>query len=135
MRTRRRIVLLGATGSIGRQACDVIARYPDRFELVGAVAGRNAAALGAVVERFAVPRSAVVDPPAGAPLRPGCGVGEEAACAVAGLGADVVCVGIGGAAALRPTLAAIDAGGEVAIATKEVLVMAGELVRARAAAS
>ena len=131
---RRRVVLLGATGSIGRQACDVIARHPNRFELVGAVAGRDVAALADVVARFGVPRSAVVDPPPGAALPPGCAAGEEAACAVAGLGADVVCVGIGGAAALRPTLAAIDAGGDVAIATKEVLVMAGELVRARAEA-
>ncbi len=47
---------------------------------------------------------------------------------------DVVCVAIPGAAALRPTLAAVDAGRTVATATKEVLVMAGELVRARAAA-
>ena len=50
--TRRRVVLLGATGSIGRQACDVIARFPDRFELVGAVAGRDAGALAAVLQRF-----------------------------------------------------------------------------------
>ena len=132
---RRRVVLLGATGSIGRQACDVIARHPDRFELIGAVAGRDAAGLAEVVARFGVGRSALVAPPPGAELPPGCAVGEEAACAVAGLAADVVCVGIGGAAALRPTLAAIDAGSDVAIATKEVLVMAGELVRARAAAS
>jgi len=131
----RRIVLLGATGSIGRQACDVIERYPDRFELVGAVAGRDVAALTSVVERFRVPRSAVVHPPDGALLPSGCGAGIEAACEVAALPADVVCVAITGAAALRPTLAALDAGNVVATATKEVLVMAGELVRARAAAA
>jgi len=129
---RRRVVLLGATGSIGRQACDIIARHRDRFELVGAVAGHDALALGQVVRRFEVPRSAVVAPAPDAELWPGCGVGEAAACEVAAMDADVVCVGISGAAALRPTLAALDAGTDVAIATKEVLVMAGELVRARA---
>ncbi|MGA8521422.1 MAG: 1-deoxy-D-xylulose-5-phosphate reductoisomerase, partial [Candidatus Dormiibacterota bacterium] len=54
---RRRVVLLGATGSIGRQACDVIARYPDRFTLVGAVAGSNGAALAAIATRFGVTRT------------------------------------------------------------------------------
>jgi 1-deoxy-D-xylulose-5-phosphate reductoisomerase len=87
------------------------------------------------VRRFGVPRSAVVDPPPGAVLPSGCSAGLAAACEVAALEADVVCVGISGAAALRPTLAALDAGTDVATATKEVLVMAGELVRARAAAA
>src|SRR5438105_7808123 len=135
MRTRRRVVLLGATGSIGRQACDVIARFPDRFELVGAVAGRDAAGLAAVADRFGGPRTAVVTPDAGATLPSGSASGIEAACEIAAMEADVVCVAITGAAALRPTLAALDAGRLVATATKEVLVMAGELVRARAAAA
>ena len=134
-RARRRVVLLGATGSIGRQACAIVAAHPDLFELVGVVAGHDATSLGDVVRRFGVPRSAIVDPPPGAALPDGCGVGLEAACEIAALDADVVCVGISGAAALRPTLAALDAGTDVATATKEVLVMAGELVRARAAAT
>jgi 1-deoxy-D-xylulose-5-phosphate reductoisomerase len=128
---RRRVVLLGATGSIGRQACDVIARHPERFQLVGAVAGRDATALGEVVDRFGVARVAVVEPDGGAELG-GCGVGIDAACEVAAMECDVVCVAITGAAALRPALAAIDNGRLVAIATKEVLVMAGALVRERA---
>jgi 1-deoxy-D-xylulose-5-phosphate reductoisomerase len=132
---RRRVVLLGATGSIGRQACDVIARFPDRFELVGAVAGSDGAALAAVATRFGVTRTALVhgDPRGAAP--PGCATGIDAACEIAGMDAEVVCVAITGAAAIRPTLAAIDAGATVATATKEVLVMAGELVKARAAAA
>ena len=131
---RRRVVLLGATGSIGRQACDVIGRFPERFELVGAVARRDAAALGEVSARFGVERTALVDPAPGAALPPGCATGLDAACEIAAMPSDVVCVAITGAAALRPTLAALDAGRRVATATKEVLVMAGELVRARAAA-
>jgi 1-deoxy-D-xylulose-5-phosphate reductoisomerase len=132
---RRRVVLLGATGSIGRQACDVIARFPDRFELVGAVAGSDGAALAAVATRFGVTRTALVhgDPRGAAP--PECATGIDAACEIAAMDADVVCVAITGAAAIRPTLAAIDAGATVATATKEVLVMAGELVKARAAAA
>jgi 1-deoxy-D-xylulose-5-phosphate reductoisomerase len=132
---RRRVVLLGATGSIGRQACDVIARFSDRFELVGAVAGSDAIALAAVAARFGVQRTALVNPLPGASLPEGCAVGMDAACEIAAMDADVVCVAITGAAAIRPTLAAIDAGATVATATKEVLVMAGELVRARAAES
>jgi 1-deoxy-D-xylulose-5-phosphate reductoisomerase len=132
---RRRVVLLGATGSIGRQACDVIARFADRFELVGAVAGSDATALAAVAARFGVERIALVNPAPGAVLPEGCATGMDAACDIAAMDADVVCVAITGATAIRPTLAAIDAGATVATATKEVLVMAGELVRARAAES
>jgi 1-deoxy-D-xylulose-5-phosphate reductoisomerase len=132
---RRRVVLLGATGSIGRQACDVIGRFADRFELVGAVAGSDAVALAAVAARFGVERTALVHPVPGTSLPDGCATGMDAACEIAAMNADVVCVAITGATALRPTLAAIDAGSRVATATKEVLVMAGELVRARAAAS
>jgi 1-deoxy-D-xylulose-5-phosphate reductoisomerase len=133
---RRRVVLLGASGSIGRQALDVIERFPDRFELTGAVVGHDPSALARLVERHHLTRVAVVEPPAGAEIPGWCGVGVEAACDVAATEeADVVCVGITGAAALLPTLAALDAGHDLAIATKEVLVMAGELVRARAAAT
>jgi 1-deoxy-D-xylulose-5-phosphate reductoisomerase len=127
----RRVVLLGATGSIGRQAVDVVGRFPDRFEIVGAVAGRDVAGLRRLAERLGISRVAVVAPDPGAEVPAGWGIGVEAACEVAALPADVVCVAITGAAALRPTLAALDAGTTVATATKEVLVMAGEVVRAR----
>jgi len=113
----------------------VIGRFADRFELVGAVAGSDAVALAAVAARFGVERTALVHPVPGTSLPDGCATGMDAACEIAAMNADVVCVAITGATALRPTLAAIDAGSRVATATKEVLVMAGELVRARAAAS
>jgi 1-deoxy-D-xylulose-5-phosphate reductoisomerase len=127
----RRVVLLGATGSIGRQAVDVITRFPDRFQVVGVVAGRDIAGLRALAERFGTARVAVVAPDPGMEVPQSWGVGLEAACELAAMPADVVCVAITGAAALLPTLAAIDAGTTVATATKEVLVMAGEIVRAR----
>jgi 1-deoxy-D-xylulose-5-phosphate reductoisomerase len=113
----------------------VIAQFPERFELVGAVAGTDGAALAAIATRFGVGRTALVHGDPNAELPPGCAVGIDAACEIAAMDADVVCVAITGAAALRPTLAAIDAGATVATATKEVLVMAGELVKARAAAA
>lgn len=113
----------------------MIARFPDRFELVGAVAGSDAIALAAVAARFDVARTALVHGAEGATLPPGCATGMDAACEIAAMDADVVCVAITGAAAIRPTLAAIDSGATVATATKEVLVMAGELVKARAGAS
>jgi 1-deoxy-D-xylulose-5-phosphate reductoisomerase len=131
---RRRVVLLGATGSIGRQCCDVIGRFPDRFELIGVAAGSDVEGLTEVVERFGVRRSAVVSPRPDDSPPAGMSVGLDATCELAAMDSDVVCVAIPGAAALRPTLAALDAGRTVATATKEVLVMAGELVRARAAA-
>ncbi|MDQ6856269.1 MAG: 1-deoxy-D-xylulose-5-phosphate reductoisomerase, partial [Candidatus Dormibacteraeota bacterium] len=132
---RRRVVLLGATGSIGRQCCDVIERFPDRFQLVGAVAGSDVVRLTEVVERLGVSRAAVMSPRPGQDLPAGMGSGEGAVCEVAAMDCDVVCVAIPGAAALSPTLAALDAGRTIATATKEVLVMAGELVAARTAAS
>ncbi|HEX4580110.1 MAG TPA: 1-deoxy-D-xylulose-5-phosphate reductoisomerase [Candidatus Dormibacteraeota bacterium] len=132
---RRRVVLLGATGSIGRQCCDVIARFPERFELVGAAVGSDAAGLLEVVRQFGVGRAAVASPRAGDVLPDGFGAGMDAVCDIAAMECDVVCVAIPGAAALLPTLAALDAGRTIATATKEVLVMAGELVRDRATAS
>ena len=131
--TPRRVVLLGATGSIGRQACDVLARFPDHFELVAAVARRDAEGLRRIGEQFGISRLALTEPEGEVPA--GWGSGMDAACEIAALDCDVVCVAITGAAALRPTLAALDAGNDVATATKEVLVMAGELVTARARAA
>ena len=124
----RRIVLLGATGSIGPQACDVIARHPQHFRLVGAVVGRDVSGLSALVQRFAIDRCAVMAPAAGATLPEGCGVGTDAVAEVAAMDADVVCVAIPGAAGLAPALTAIDAGRDIALASKEVLVMAGDIV-------
>jgi len=130
----RRVILVGATGSIGRQALDVLTRFPQEFELVGAVAGHRVAALSEALRPFPGVRSVVVDPDQEVP--PGMAVGAEAACELASLpSVDVVLIGGGGASALLPTLAACEAGHLVAVATKEVLVMAGELVTQTARAN
>jgi 1-deoxy-D-xylulose-5-phosphate reductoisomerase len=123
----RRLALIGATGSIGRQVCDVVERHPDRFTLHGIVGGHDAAALEAVASRH---------PEAHALLaKSGAGDQAEAARAIDAMvrdpEVDLVVVAVSGSAALAPTLAALEAGKDIALATKEVLVMAGELVRER----
>ena len=128
-----RVTVIGATGSIGAQALEIIRRFPQHFELVGAVAGSRTAALDEALRPFPRARAVIVSPDGEVPS--GTEVGIEAASALAGSPEmDVVLVGGGGAGALLPTLAACQAGHLVALATKEVLVMAGELVTATASA-
>ncbi|MGH7609454.1 MAG: 1-deoxy-D-xylulose-5-phosphate reductoisomerase [Candidatus Dormibacteria bacterium] len=128
-----RVGLIGATGSIGRQALDIIGRFPEHFQLVGAVAGSRVEALERALRPFPAARRVVIAPDT--PPPPGMAVGAEEAAELAGApDLDVVVVGGGGAGALLPTLAACRAGHLIALATKEVLVMAGELVTAEASA-
>jgi 1-deoxy-D-xylulose-5-phosphate reductoisomerase len=108
------VALLGATGSIGRQALEVIDRFPERFEVLGLVTGSRPADRAA---RFVI---CAREPDADARM-------EEL---VTHPDCDLVLVAIPTARALAPTLAARAAGKRLAIATKEVLVMAGELVMA-----
>ncbi len=118
MKTKR-LILLGATGSIGTSAVDVVRTHPDEFRLVAVSALRSREACEALAREFGARAY----------------VGEEAACrAVEENEADVCLVATVGASGLRPTLAAIEKGMDIALATKEVMVMAGELVTARARA-
>jgi len=123
----RRLALLGATGSIGRQVCDLVERHPDWFSLHVLVAGSDAAALEAVARRHPEAHALLAHAVGADPVRAGRAIDE----AVSDPEVDLVVVASSGSAALAPTLAAIDAGKDIALATKEVLVMAGELVRAR----
>lgn len=118
MKTKR-LILLGATGSIGTSAVDVVRTHPDDFRLVAVSALRSREACEALAREFGARAY----------------VGEEAALrAVEENEADVCLVATVGASGLRPTLAAIEKGMDIALATKEVMVMAGELVTARARA-
>jgi 1-deoxy-D-xylulose-5-phosphate reductoisomerase len=136
----KRLAILGSTGSIGVQALDVIGRFPERFEVVALAAGRNAPRLAEQVRRFRPRVVAVADPAAARELRasvpPGVEVlsGEEGAVAAA-THPDVhlVLAAISGGAGLRSTAAAIGVGKAVGLANKESLVLAGELLMARAA--
>jgi 1-deoxy-D-xylulose-5-phosphate reductoisomerase len=116
---RQRVAILGATGSIGSQALDVIDRFPDRFEVFGLVSGRR---------RCDRPARYVIQ-------GDGPDVDGRIEEMVTHPDCDIVLVAIPGARSLRPTLAALGAGKTIALATKEVMVMAGELVRAAGGAS
>ena len=124
---RRRLALLGATGSIGRQVCDLVERFPDRFELHSVIAGSNASALHAIARRHPQAHALLASPATGDARAPALAIDE----AVSDPEVDLVVVAAAGSSALRPTLAALDAGKDIALATKEVLVMAGALVRQR----
>jgi 1-deoxy-D-xylulose-5-phosphate reductoisomerase len=143
MPPRKGVAILGSTGSIGTSTLALIARFQDRFRVVGLAAGRRVAELKEQIERFAPEVVSVADPRDAAELTRALGAraprittGAEGLRAVATApGADVVVAGLVGAVGLEPTLAAIDAGREIALANKEVMVVAGELVRRRAAES
>ena len=112
--SRLKVAILGATGSIGAQTLDVIDRHPDRFEVFGLLAG-----------------SRPLDRPARFAIRAGDpDARERTEEMVTHPDCDIVVTAIPGARALAPTLAALRAGKIVALASKEVLVMAGELVLA-----
>jgi 1-deoxy-D-xylulose-5-phosphate reductoisomerase len=123
----RRIVVLGSTGSIGTQTLDVVRSHPDRFEIVGLAAHRNAEALAQQAAGLPGARTALMDEAAANAA--GVRGGIEALCDLArSPEADVVVVAVAGVVGLLPTLAAIEAGKRVALASKEVLVAAGGIV-------
>lgn len=116
--TRRDVVVLGSTGSIGTQALELVRANPDRFRVVGLTAGgSNPDLFEQQVAEFAPAFS---------------GLGEEASTEAAARPCDVVLNGITGAVGLRPTLAALDAGTTLALANKESLIMGGPMVLERA---
>jgi 1-deoxy-D-xylulose-5-phosphate reductoisomerase len=140
---KRRVIVLGATGSIGQSAAKVAAHLPERMEIVGLAAHRNAVALASQANRFRPPAICLVDEAHTDELRrhlapgyrPRLLRGEEGLTELAATAdADLVLVAIIGTAGLRPALAAIAAGHDLAIASKEILVMAGEAVMGQAAA-
>jgi 1-deoxy-D-xylulose-5-phosphate reductoisomerase len=138
----RGLAILGSTGSIGRNALDIVRRFPDRFSAPVLTAGRNTPLLAEQIVEFQPELVAVYDAEAARDLTgrlPGGTAvevvyGEAGYClAAAHDGVEMVLTAVVGAAGLKPTLAAIDAGKTIALANKETLVMAGEWVMARAA--
>ncbi len=140
--SRRRVTILGATGSVGRSTLDLIARDPDRYEIVALTARRDIDGLIELSRRFR-PRMAVIgDARHGARLAEalaGMGTealaGEAAIVEAAGAGADWTMAAIVGTAGLAPVMRALEVGGTVALANKEALVSAGELMTRAARAS
>jgi 1-deoxy-D-xylulose-5-phosphate reductoisomerase len=156
----RNVVILGSTGSIGTQALDIIRRNPDRFRVAALAAGggqpdllaRQAAEFGVGASAVAKPAvtsqvrtvlrdsfvggtehdARVPDTPRAASGIPEVIAGPDAVCEVAGWPCDVVLNGVTGAAGLRATLAALEAGRVLALANKESLIIGGSLVTSRA---
>ncbi|MGC8477787.1 MAG: 1-deoxy-D-xylulose-5-phosphate reductoisomerase [Acetobacteraceae bacterium] len=143
MSTPRSVTLLGSTGSVGTQTVDLLtAAPPERFRVVALVAGRNAALLAAQARALNARFAAIADEAAGPALRAAlagsgiaCGAGPAAVAEAAAMPADWTMAAITGAAGLAPTLAAVRNGGVIALANKEALVSAGDvMLRAVAAA-
>jgi 1-deoxy-D-xylulose-5-phosphate reductoisomerase len=133
---RRRVAILGSTGSIGTSALAVVDAHADRVEVVGLAAGNNVGVFAAQVARYrprtiAMGSGAKVDDlrALGQPLPVDVGAGCDGLIAVAThADVDIVLCASSGTAALEAVLAAIEAGKTIALANKEVLVMAGGLV-------
>lgn len=138
---RKRLLLLGSTGSIGTQALDVLAREPERFEIVGLSAERSWQPLVEQARAHGVARIALADEQAAAQAARAWSEGEVLTGAeglvrlVVESGADLVLNALVGSAGLGPTVATLGEGIDLALANKESLVVGGELVVALAEAT
>jgi 1-deoxy-D-xylulose-5-phosphate reductoisomerase len=131
----KRIVLLGSTGSIGTSTIKVAEDLPDRLRLLGLAAGNNTELLLEQVRKHRPEAISITDPLKAKGLRDVLGTSTEVFSGSDGLirlatlpAADIVLIAIVGTAGLQPALSAIRAGKDIAIASKEILVMAGEIV-------
>src|SRR5215472_6963392 len=132
---RKRVVILGATGSIGESALKVARDIPERMEIVGLAAKSNAQKLAAAANEVRADSICLVDETQidllrkALNYRPRIFSGSTGLIEIARLtNAEMVLVAIVGTGGLRPALAAIEAGKDLAVASKEILVMAGEIV-------
>ena len=130
---KRRLTILGSTGSVGRQALDVVRSHPDRFEVVALSADRNADLLLEQAAEFAPSYLALESGSPGdlygkAPANAEVLTGMGSASRLAGIPADVVLNGVVGFAGLSATVTALQEGNRLALANKESLVTGGEWV-------
>jgi 1-deoxy-D-xylulose-5-phosphate reductoisomerase len=135
----KKVVLLGSTGSIGTSTVKVAEDLPDHIRLVGLAAGNNLDRLIEQTRRHQPAAVSISDPAKANELRHRLSSETEVYCGPEGLlklatmpGADIVLIAIVGTAGLQPALAAIRAGKDIAVASKEILVMAGEIVMSEA---
>jgi 1-deoxy-D-xylulose-5-phosphate reductoisomerase len=133
------ITLLGSTGSIGTQTLEIVAQYPDQFRIVGLATGRNIERLAQQIRQFRPQIAAICDETKLADLKAAVAdvdpqpillAGEASLADVASYGdAEAVVTGIVGCAGLMPTIAAIQAGKDIALANKETLIAGGPVVK------
>ena len=132
---KRKLAILGATGSVGKSTLDLVERSPERFEVVALTAASNAAALAEAAKRTGAGLAVIADEARLPELRDalagtGCraAAGRDALIEAAAAEADWVMAAIVGCAGLEPVMAAVEAGRTVALANKEALVTAGSLM-------
>src|SRR4029434_6391521 len=131
----KNVVLLGSAGSIGTSTIKVADDLPDQIRLVGLAAGNNVDLLLEQARKYRREASSLADPAKARSLQDSLGFNSHVYCGSEGLlklatlpSADIVLIAIVGTAGLQPALAAIRAGKDIAVASKEILVMAGEIV-------
>ncbi|HEX3797192.1 MAG TPA: 1-deoxy-D-xylulose-5-phosphate reductoisomerase [Verrucomicrobiae bacterium] len=131
----KKVVLLGSTGSIGTSTIKVADDLPDRIRIVGMAAGNNLELLLEQTRRHKPEAISISDPAKAKEAQDTLGTSANVYCGAEGLlklatlpSADIVLIAIVGTAGLQPALAAIRAGKDIAVASKEILVMAGEIV-------
>lgn len=136
----RSLTILGATGSVGSQTLDLVARNPGRWRVEAITAGSDVAGLAQAARACGARFAAIADPSKGAALQEALagsgiasGAGESALVDAAARDAEIVITAIVGAAGLAPTMAAVKRGAQIGIANKETLVCAGPVVTAAAA--
>ncbi len=137
----RSLTILGATGSVGSQTLDLVARNPDRWRVEAITAGSDVAGLASAAKACGARFAAIADASKGQALQEALagtgiesGAGESALVEAAARDAEIVITAIVGAAGLPPTMAAVKRGAQIGIANKETLVCAGPVVTAAAAA-
>ncbi len=135
----KNVVLLGSTGSIGTSTIKVAEDLPDQIRLIGLAAGNNLELLLEQTRKHQPAAVSLSSPEKAKAARELLGAGTEVLCGQEGLiklatmpAADIVLIAIVGTAGLQPALAAIRAGKDIAVASKEILVMAGEIVMSEA---
>lgn len=139
MNTRKKVILLGATGSIGTSTLKLARELPELIDIVGIAAANSDSELAKVATEFNVPHVAIYNEDKvpslkkSLPTKTKIYSGKQGLIDIATLPeADMVLVAIVGTAGLLPTLAAIEAGRDIALASKEILVMGGEIVMTKA---
>lgn len=137
--TRKRVVVLGATGSVGRTALAVISEHPDQFSVEALVAGQDVEALAQLARAYRPKMVAIADEAGALALKTALsgtgietGAGAQAVIDAACIDCDIVVAGIVGTSGLLPTFAAVKQGRVIALANKECLVCAGEAFMAGA---
>lgn len=132
---KKRVIVLGSSGSVGSQALDVIREHRDLFDVVGLAVGSNIQVLEEQIDEFSPEMVVLFDSVLAKRVQK---AGVEVACGLEGLlalsrmRADICVCAMSGCIGLRPTLEAIRSGKRIALANKEVLVMAGELIMGEA---